>query len=140
MPPALPISLAPHVVVQPSSDLVNLLASSSLPPLHELLECFSPLSQGAYIAVGSSSATNWLWCSSQYQHAQSDSRKYLIQTLTFGFQTCRALKTLAGRTRSAERDVPLTGLAREWLVRRRAGLPNQTLTIQNHGGMRSNPA
>lgn len=42
----LPSSLTPHVAVYPSEDLAALLATNDLPPLHQLLEQFSPLGQG----------------------------------------------------------------------------------------------
>ncbi|KAF8575503.1 hypothetical protein K439DRAFT_1419748 [Ramaria rubella] len=43
--PVLPLSLSPHICIIPSPDLVELLASSSLPPLQHLLQSFSPLPQ-----------------------------------------------------------------------------------------------
>ncbi|KAI0051657.1 hypothetical protein FA95DRAFT_1484733 [Auriscalpium vulgare] len=45
MPSMLPPSLAPHTCILPSQDLVDLLASSSLPPLPQILQSFSPLPQ-----------------------------------------------------------------------------------------------
>ena len=47
--PILPLSLSPHICVLPSPDLVELLASSSLPPLQHLLQSFSPLTQGTRV-------------------------------------------------------------------------------------------
>ncbi|KAF8530987.1 ER-golgi trafficking TRAPP I complex 85 kDa subunit-domain-containing protein [Gautieria morchelliformis] len=43
--PVLPLSLSPHICVLPSSELIELLSSSSLPPLQHLLQSFSPLPQ-----------------------------------------------------------------------------------------------
>ncbi|KIJ24365.1 hypothetical protein M422DRAFT_274866 [Sphaerobolus stellatus SS14] len=43
--PVLPVSLSPHVCILPSPDLVELLEQSSLPPLHQLFQAFSPLPQ-----------------------------------------------------------------------------------------------
>ncbi|KAG8219699.1 ER-golgi trafficking TRAPP I complex 85 kDa subunit-domain-containing protein [Butyriboletus roseoflavus] len=45
MGPALPSSLSPHVSLLPSPDLVRLLQDASLPPLHHILQSFSPLPQ-----------------------------------------------------------------------------------------------
>lgn len=45
-PPALPTSLSPHICVLPSPDLTELLQSSSLPPLENILQSFSPLPSG----------------------------------------------------------------------------------------------
>ncbi|KAI0068320.1 hypothetical protein BV25DRAFT_1793504 [Artomyces pyxidatus] len=45
MAPGLPSSLSPHTCVLPSQDLIDLLASSSLPPLPQILQSFSPLPQ-----------------------------------------------------------------------------------------------
>ncbi|KAF8445809.1 ER-golgi trafficking TRAPP I complex 85 kDa subunit-domain-containing protein [Boletus edulis BED1] len=45
MSPVLPLSLSPHVCLLPSPDLVRLLQDASLPPLHEILQSFSPLPQ-----------------------------------------------------------------------------------------------
>ncbi|KAH0838197.1 ER-golgi trafficking TRAPP I complex 85 kDa subunit-domain-containing protein [Lanmaoa asiatica] len=45
MGPALPSSLSPHVTILPSPDLVHLLQDASLPPLHHILQSFSPLPQ-----------------------------------------------------------------------------------------------
>src|ERR1700722_404547 len=45
MPP-LPTSLSPHVCIQSSPDLEDLLTASSLPPLPQILQSFSPLPQG----------------------------------------------------------------------------------------------
>lgn len=42
----LPSSLSPHVCLLPCQDLVHLLQGASLPPLHEILQSFSPLPQG----------------------------------------------------------------------------------------------
>ncbi|KAG8986225.1 hypothetical protein FRB93_005483 [Tulasnella sp. JGI-2019a] len=42
---SLPSSLTPHIAVFASEDLASLLASNELPPLHQLLENFSPLGQ-----------------------------------------------------------------------------------------------
>ncbi|KIK93997.1 hypothetical protein PAXRUDRAFT_480682 [Paxillus rubicundulus Ve08.2h10] len=41
----LPSSLSPHVCILPSPDLEQLLEASSLPPLHDILQSFSPLPQ-----------------------------------------------------------------------------------------------
>ncbi|KAF9015517.1 ER-golgi trafficking TRAPP I complex 85 kDa subunit-domain-containing protein [Cyathus striatus] len=41
----LPSSLSPHICILPSKDLVTLLESSSLPPLPQILQSFSPLPQ-----------------------------------------------------------------------------------------------
>ncbi|KZS95953.1 hypothetical protein SISNIDRAFT_451603 [Sistotremastrum niveocremeum HHB9708] len=41
----LPSSISPHLCVLPSDDLVEFLVSSGLPPLHQLLQSFSPLTQ-----------------------------------------------------------------------------------------------
>ncbi|KAG8949630.1 hypothetical protein FRC04_008376 [Tulasnella sp. 424] len=41
----LPLSLTPHVVVFATDDLAALLQSNQIPPLHQLLENFSPLGQ-----------------------------------------------------------------------------------------------
>lgn len=46
MGPALPSSLSPHVCLVPCPDLVLLLQHASLPPLHDILQSFSPLPQG----------------------------------------------------------------------------------------------
>ncbi|KAI6162059.1 ER-golgi trafficking TRAPP I complex 85 kDa subunit-domain-containing protein [Pisolithus thermaeus] len=43
---ALPSSLSPHVCVLSSPDLEQLLRASSLPPLEDILQSFSPLPQG----------------------------------------------------------------------------------------------
>ncbi|KDQ63410.1 hypothetical protein JAAARDRAFT_169218 [Jaapia argillacea MUCL 33604] len=43
MAPTLPASLSPHVCVLSSNDLDSILASSSLPPLPNILQSFSPL-------------------------------------------------------------------------------------------------
>lgn len=48
MPPPLPYSLSPHICVLPSPDLEQLLTQSSLPPIHHLLQSFSPLPQSKY--------------------------------------------------------------------------------------------
>ncbi|KAG6381058.1 hypothetical protein JVT61DRAFT_5454 [Boletus reticuloceps] len=45
MSPVLPSSLSPHVCLLPSPDLVRLFQDASLPPLHEILQSFSPLPQ-----------------------------------------------------------------------------------------------
>ncbi|KAJ7596891.1 ER-golgi trafficking TRAPP I complex 85 kDa subunit-domain-containing protein [Mycena floridula] len=45
MAPALPSSLSPHICVLPSPDLTELLVESSLPPLHHILQSFSPFPQ-----------------------------------------------------------------------------------------------
>ncbi|EGO05173.1 hypothetical protein SERLA73DRAFT_68802 [Serpula lacrymans var. lacrymans S7.3] len=45
MAPALPSSLSPHICILPSPDLEELLESSSLPPLPQILQSFSPLPQ-----------------------------------------------------------------------------------------------
>ncbi|KAA1467917.1 hypothetical protein DENSPDRAFT_856966 [Dentipellis sp. KUC8613] len=45
MAPALPLSLSPHICILSSPDLDELLNASSLPPLPELLQSFSPLPQ-----------------------------------------------------------------------------------------------
>ncbi|KAF9244569.1 ER-golgi trafficking TRAPP I complex 85 kDa subunit-domain-containing protein [Melanogaster broomeanus] len=45
MASVLPTSLSPHICILPSPDLVHLLEASSLPPLHEILQSFSPLPQ-----------------------------------------------------------------------------------------------
>lgn len=42
----LPISLSPHICILPSSDLSDLLSTSSLPSLPKILQSFSPLPQG----------------------------------------------------------------------------------------------
>lgn len=42
---ALPTSLSPHISILSSPDLVDLLQSSGLPPLHHVLQSFSPLPQ-----------------------------------------------------------------------------------------------
>lgn len=41
----LPSSLSPHICILPSTDLTELLESSSLPPLQHILQSFSPLPQ-----------------------------------------------------------------------------------------------
>ncbi|KAF8846247.1 hypothetical protein BDN67DRAFT_986591 [Paxillus ammoniavirescens] len=41
----LPSSLSPHICILPSPDLTQLLEASSLPPLHDILQSFSPLPQ-----------------------------------------------------------------------------------------------
>ncbi|KAG9314249.1 ER-golgi trafficking TRAPP I complex 85 kDa subunit-domain-containing protein [Chiua virens] len=41
----LPSSLSPHVCLLPSPDLTTVLQDASLPPLHEILQSFSPLPQ-----------------------------------------------------------------------------------------------
>ena len=46
MSSVLPSSLAPHVCILPSPDLVSALQDASLPPIHQLLQSFSPLQQG----------------------------------------------------------------------------------------------
>lgn len=46
MAPVLPSSLSPHVCLVSSPDLVQLLHDASLPPLHDILQSFSPLPQG----------------------------------------------------------------------------------------------
>lgn len=51
MSPALPSSLSPHVCLVPSPDLVHLLHDASLPPLHEILQSFSPLPQGMIVLL-----------------------------------------------------------------------------------------
>lgn len=43
MPSVLPSSLSPHICILPSPDLDQLLQSSSLPPLPNILQSFSPL-------------------------------------------------------------------------------------------------
>ncbi|EJD04067.1 uncharacterized protein FOMMEDRAFT_106503 [Fomitiporia mediterranea MF3/22] len=43
MPPPLPYSLSPHICTLASPDLQELLSASSLPPLQDVLESFSPL-------------------------------------------------------------------------------------------------
>ncbi|KAG9222665.1 hypothetical protein CCMSSC00406_0004579 [Pleurotus cornucopiae] len=48
MAPVLPSSLSPHVCVLSSPDLDETLASSSLPPLPQILQSFSPLPNGSY--------------------------------------------------------------------------------------------
>jgi hypothetical protein len=45
-PVLLPSSLSPHVCILPSPDLSELLESSALPPLQNILQSFSPLPQG----------------------------------------------------------------------------------------------
>ncbi|KIJ68594.1 hypothetical protein HYDPIDRAFT_125323 [Hydnomerulius pinastri MD-312] len=45
MAPVLPSSLSPHICILPSPDLEQLLQTSSLPPLHDILQSFSPLPQ-----------------------------------------------------------------------------------------------
>ncbi|CAL1695522.1 unnamed protein product [Somion occarium] len=45
MAPALPSSLSPHICIIHSPDLLELLQSASLPPLPQILQSFSPLSQ-----------------------------------------------------------------------------------------------
>ncbi|KAF9229138.1 hypothetical protein BS17DRAFT_742850 [Gyrodon lividus] len=45
MAPVLPSSLSPHICILPSPDLAQLLEASSLPPLHDILQSFSPLPQ-----------------------------------------------------------------------------------------------
>ncbi|KAF7306800.1 hypothetical protein MIND_00471700 [Mycena indigotica] len=45
MPPALPISLSPHICILTSPDLEQLLSQHSLPPLPHILQSFSPLPQ-----------------------------------------------------------------------------------------------
>jgi hypothetical protein len=45
MASALPSSLSPHICILPSPDLVDLLKTSGLPPLHHVLQSFSPLPQ-----------------------------------------------------------------------------------------------
>jgi hypothetical protein len=42
----LPSSLSPHVTTVLSPDLVELFTRSSLPPLHHILQSYSPLPQG----------------------------------------------------------------------------------------------
>ena len=44
--PALPPSLSPHICIVSSPDLADLLSASSLPPLPQILQSFSPLPQG----------------------------------------------------------------------------------------------
>ena len=46
MPFSVPSSLSPHICIASSSDLDNLLLSSSLPPLHHILQSFSPFPHG----------------------------------------------------------------------------------------------
>ncbi|KAH9982364.1 ER-golgi trafficking TRAPP I complex 85 kDa subunit-domain-containing protein [Lactifluus volemus] len=43
--PALPPSLSPHICIVSSPDLADLLSASSLPPLPQILQSFSPLPQ-----------------------------------------------------------------------------------------------
>jgi len=43
MAPVLPASLSPHICISQSKDLDDLLESSSLPPLYQILQSFSPL-------------------------------------------------------------------------------------------------
>jgi hypothetical protein len=50
MPP-LPTSLSPHVCVLTSPDLDELLSASSLPPLPQILQSFSPLPQGMFLII-----------------------------------------------------------------------------------------
>ncbi|KAF4623241.1 hypothetical protein D9613_002112 [Agrocybe pediades] len=45
MAPALPSSLSPHICILTSPDLAELLEQSSLPPLFQILQSFSPLPQ-----------------------------------------------------------------------------------------------
>ncbi|KAG8936905.1 hypothetical protein FRC02_009995 [Tulasnella sp. 418] len=45
MPPLLPSSLTPHVVVYSTPELTDLLSRHNLPPLHHILQTYSPLSQ-----------------------------------------------------------------------------------------------
>ncbi|KAJ7932534.1 ER-golgi trafficking TRAPP I complex 85 kDa subunit-domain-containing protein [Mycena leptocephala] len=45
MAPALPSSLSPHICILSSPDLTQLLKVSLLPPLHHILQSFSPLPQ-----------------------------------------------------------------------------------------------
>ncbi|RPD64974.1 hypothetical protein L227DRAFT_571426 [Lentinus tigrinus ALCF2SS1-6] len=45
MPPTLPHSLSPHVCILASPDVQKVLDGSGLPPLPEILQCFSPLPQ-----------------------------------------------------------------------------------------------
>lgn len=44
-PPNLPSSLSPHVCILASPDVQDVLERASLPPLPEILQCFSPLPQ-----------------------------------------------------------------------------------------------
>ncbi|KAI6031618.1 ER-golgi trafficking TRAPP I complex 85 kDa subunit-domain-containing protein [Pisolithus microcarpus] len=48
---ALPSSFSPHVCVLSSPDLEQLLRASSLPPLEDILQSFSPLPQGVTFAI-----------------------------------------------------------------------------------------
>ncbi|OCH95835.1 hypothetical protein OBBRIDRAFT_767184 [Obba rivulosa] len=48
MAPTLPSSLSPHICILASPDLQELLESCALPPLHQILQCFAPLSQGRF--------------------------------------------------------------------------------------------
>ncbi|KAI0721227.1 ER-golgi trafficking TRAPP I complex 85 kDa subunit-domain-containing protein [Cerioporus squamosus] len=45
MPPTLPNSLSPHVCILASPDVQQVLDGAGLPPLPEILQCFSPLPQ-----------------------------------------------------------------------------------------------
>ncbi|KAI0361180.1 hypothetical protein OH77DRAFT_1417397 [Trametes cingulata] len=44
-PPTLPTSLSPHVCILASADVQQVLEGAGLPPLPEILQCFSPLPQ-----------------------------------------------------------------------------------------------
>jgi hypothetical protein len=46
MPFSVPSSLSPHICIASSSDLDDLLLSSSLPSLHHILQSFSPFPHG----------------------------------------------------------------------------------------------
>lgn len=48
MPFSIPSSLSPHICIASSPDLDNLLSSSSLPPLHHILQSFSPFPHGNF--------------------------------------------------------------------------------------------
>lgn len=51
MAPVLPYSLSPHICILSSPDLSELLNSSSLPPLPEVFQSFSPLPNGMLFNV-----------------------------------------------------------------------------------------
>lgn len=47
--PTLPSSLSPHVCILASPDVRQVLDGAGLPSLPEVLQCFSPLPQSAFL-------------------------------------------------------------------------------------------
>lgn len=78
--PTLPSSLSPHVVTVLSPDLVELLKAASLPPLHHILQSYSPLPLGtsAYLVVVVWRKRNL----SLDSHPRIDTNEFIVTTRT----------------------------------------------------------